>query len=313
MSGISSADLATLGLAGNPTLTLPVSVANNGTSTITNSPPASVSSFSSSGPVVLGHRSLKSNTISGATTLFYFTYTPSSAVTVSAPSTYSIAFTPTSSQSSTNYHAAFSNGSTWVADTTDIGSADPTTGIVTINGNISQGATLSPGTTYAVALYSIPLLNDQPSSAGGVLNTTGALNAGTSASSYNGTIFGALATLVLPAASSSATINYTLSQTLPTGVSAPSGTGVDTVWGAGTFTPTATVTYPSGSVFHASLTLPTASYSGTYSAAISQDGINWTLGIGTTTISGTAASFTYTTAAPFTLTAGTPYYVAIYN
>jgi hypothetical protein len=152
---LSPATLAGLGLASDPTISGPSSLASvipSGTQvTYSNAEPSSISTFS-----FKHSRSTKSLTVPGATALGYTVFTVPIAFTVPAGTSlrfsYVFAATPSSSLS---YGMAYFNGVSWIADTADVGTIAGNR--VTISPTLTVDVNFKAGMTCAAVLYSVPV------------------------------------------------------------------------------------------------------------------------------------------------------------
>jgi hypothetical protein len=312
---LSATDLAGLGLASGtqPTisglsgLTLPSTLP---AVTYSNVLPNSVSTF--------GRRKL-STTVPGATALIYTSFTaPAITVPIGTSLTFSYPFA-TAPAADTQFNMAFFDGTTWTADTANVGVVSGSTVTVTTTA-LTSAYNLVSGTTYAAVLYSSVSTaspTPTPSATPTALPTFTPIAGTASVSSHHPdstslTIDGNAGSVVLPQASASGSLAYSISPMAPNGVTALSGAGVTSVWGYATVTPGSDITFSSGATATASLSAP-AIPSGSYALAYSSDGTNWITGIGSSSVSGSTLTLTVTNTADTTLSNGTSYYVALYQ
>jgi hypothetical protein len=304
---LSSATLTGLGLASNPTISGPSSLASVIPSGLgirySTTPPGSISTFS-----LHKGRSKQSATVGGATGLIYAMFTPTSGFTIPASPltfTYHLAAAPANG---VDYRMAFYNGTMWTADTFDpIGTISGNTVSVTVSP--PAGLPLTGGTKYGMVLYTVPTSLDTASIASGTISV------GTTPSTATATISGAQGSLALSGANSVGQIAYNISLAAPSGVTPPAS-GVTTIYGYAAIIPASTLVFPASSTVTAALT-PASGVtfpSGIYSVACSPDGVTWTNGVGTSTVIGNTVSITASnTLADMTLTGGHAYYLAVYQ
>ena len=291
------------------TPTLPsglASSASNASYSVSNVAPSGVPTLKVAGPVAQSVQS--SSTVANATDILFLNVTPTSTISLSGD--YSVSFTFANGVTSgTSYYLAVYNGSTWTANAT--GTAGSISGsTVTFSSTFPANLSLSANTPYVIALYSIatPTL----STSGSVPLQISGTPVSVSGSLYNGT-----ESLTLPNASVATTLGYSLSTTAPSGVTPPTS-GVTTVLGYATVSPTASTSFASGSQATLTYTPTSGSTSGTYNLAYSLDGQTWVTGVAaSTTSSGTTSTgtttFNLTASSAVNLTGGSTYYLALYQ